>query len=37
MVRISFFLVRERVNIHNSVIRFVDKITSCQFGGWKQV
>ena len=36
MVRISF-LVRERVNIRDLAIQFVDKKTPCQFGGCKQV
>ena len=31
------FLARERVSICDFVMKFVDKITSCQFGNWKQV
>ena len=36
MIRISF-LVGERVSIRDFGIRCVDKMTSCQFGCWKQV
>ena len=36
MVRVSF-LVWERISIYDFVMKFVDKMTSCQFGSWKQV
>ena len=36
MVRISF-LFRGKVSICDFVMKFVDKLTSCQFGSWKQV
>ena len=36
MVRISI-LVRVRVSIRDFVMKFVDKMTPCQFGSWKQV
>ena len=31
------FLARERVSICDFVMKFVDKMISCQFGNWKQV
>ena len=36
MVRISF-LLWGKVSICDFVMKFVDKLTSCQFGSWKQV
>ena len=38
MVRIIFFfLLEKRLVFCDSVMKFVDKMTSCQFGSWKQV